>query len=183
MNEYCFSINNVLCEEGIAHALSQMFFNQLPVIICVGTDASIGDALGPIVGTILLEKQLPCIVYGSLDKPVTAKEIATIKEFVENVHKRSYVLVVDAAVGKFEDVGTIKVFDKPIKPGLGANKKLPELGDASIIGIIGEKAMGGEGVLFKSRIGTIYRYASVIASGISRFIDNIDKELKYTESI
>lgn len=183
MNEYCFSINNVLCEEGIAHALGQIFYNQIPIIICVGTDASIGDSLGPIVGTMLIERQQPCIVYGSLDKPVTAREISAVKEFVEKVHPRSYVLVIDAAVGKFEDVGTIKVFDKPIKPGLGANKKLPELGDASIIGIIGEKALGGEGALFTSRLGNVYRFASLITDGICAFLNGVEKNGIYQKTI
>jgi|GEM_PF-2945695 len=37
-----------------------------PVILCIGTDRSTGDALGPLVGTMLSQHSLRAAVYGTL---------------------------------------------------------------------------------------------------------------------
>ncbi|MBP5316009.1 MAG: DUF1256 domain-containing protein, partial [Muribaculaceae bacterium] len=66
-----------------------------PVIICVGTDLSIGDSLGPIVGTMLKDCGLNAFIYGKLSETITAKEIRAVKNFVEKCHPYSKTLVID----------------------------------------------------------------------------------------
>ena len=46
------------------------------VILCIGTDRSTGDALGPLIGTHLSRLNLPQLhVYGTLDEPVHATNL------------------------------------------------------------------------------------------------------------
>ena len=110
------------------------------MIVCIGTDLSIGDSLGPIVGTMLHEYNLNAFVYGRLSETITAKDIRSIKSFVEKAHPKAKTLIVDAAIGEKNDVGSIKMSLAPIRPGLGANKDLPEIGTVNLIGIVAERS-------------------------------------------
>lgn len=179
MVEYKFFCKNDVSSSGVSYALSQMGFDEIPVIICVGSDITIGDSLGPIVGTILRNKRLPCIIYGSLDLPVVAQDIYYLKEFVKKAHPYSKVLVIDAAVGASQDVGFIKVLADGLKPGLGANKNLPKIGDASIIGIVAKKSPKNEALFHCTRLGFVNSLAEVIADGIC---DYFKTEFKIEES-
>lgn len=175
MNDCCFSIKNEICADGISYTLERAFGGEIPVIICVGTDATVGDALGPMVGTALLERGAPAFVYGSLSAPVTAKEIEAVKEFTLNAHPYSQILVIDAAVGKSEDIGVVKILDGGIKPGLGANKNLPKLGNKSIIGIVAERTGDSQAIMQVTRIGFIYRFAEIITRGVLDYLKRADK--------
>ncbi len=140
-----FTFNSIAREnhEEIAKAVKILYGNEFPVIICVGSDLVVGDSLGPIVGSKLLEiLNGKAFVYGTLSSPITAKEIETIKQTTKKLHPHSKVIVVDAGVGNSEDIGQIKIADYGINPGLGVNKILPLIGDVSIVGIVGEKERG-----------------------------------------
>ena len=53
-----------------------------PVILCIGSDLSVGDSLGPLCGTMLSERTgADIFVYGTLKKTVTAKEVRYMSEF------------------------------------------------------------------------------------------------------
>ena len=102
-------------------------------------------------------------------------------EFIKNAHPESLVAVIDAAVGRKEDLGLIKVQNCGIKPGLGVNKNLPSVGDFSIIGILGEKTCE-KSVLTVGRLSTVYEMANNIAQGIQIFVQNNKKRL-YREEL
>lgn len=48
------------------------YITSKTVIVCIGTDKCIGDCLGPLVGTMLLEKFIPLPVYGTIKSPMHA---------------------------------------------------------------------------------------------------------------
>ncbi len=177
--EYSFLSNDILTPSKIADALSEFYDYYTPVVICVGTDAAIGDTLGPLVGTKLKESGLSAFVYGSLDKTVTAKEIPAIKRFVSSVHPLAKTIVIDAAVGFKEDVGKIKVSDDGIYPGLGADKKLPKLGDGSIIGIVSPRSENNNVFMNLTRFSPIYKMADVIAEGLKIYFTACEQKPVY----
>lgn len=172
MSEYKFFGKSEISASGISYALNKLNFESMPVIVCVGTDITIGDSLGPIVASLLIEKDLPFIIYGSLATPVTAQDICFVKSFVKNAHPYSPILTVDAAVGEPSEVGYIKVLSSGIKPGLGANKNLPLLGDASIIGIVAKKSQNNHALFHETRLGFVYGLAKIIALGIEEYFLN-----------
>ena len=100
------------------------------VIVCIGTDLLSGDCLGPLVGQMLIEKRVPCFVYGTLKFPVTALNIDKVNKFIRDRHKGNMVVAIDSAVG--EKVGSIKVSRGSLKPGSASGKKLLPIGDVSI---------------------------------------------------
>ena len=88
--------------------ISQELINLLPtgklqtiVIVCIGTDRSTGDSLGPLVGTLLSEKaensSSSFHVYGTLDDPITCDELSEklneIKKFIQSIYHRNRCLL------------------------------------------------------------------------------------------
>ncbi len=168
---YTFSTFNEYAPNGIATALTTIGKEASPpVILCIGSDLVLGDSLGPLIGTILLKKNLPAYVYGSLSFPVTAKEVGYAKTYLEKTHPHSRVIAVDAAVGNGEDVGLIRVLRKGIKPGLGVGKNIKAVGDLSIIGIVAEKSKGNDKLFNLTRLNLIYNMAEKIALGLENFL-------------
>ena len=160
----------------ICSSLHVLFGGNIPVIICVGTDLSIGDSLGPLVGTILCEKDVKAFVYGKLSGTITAKEVDSVRRFVEKTHPKSKTLVIDAAVGSKEDVGCIRISLAPLKPGSGASENLPEIGDVTIIGIVAQRSCANYSLLNLTRLSPIYKMAKSIACGIADYIDEVNKD-------
>ncbi len=173
-NEFSFNLYNSLAPSGTVLALKKVLpsTDQIPVVLCIGSDLSVGDSLGPIAGTKLKEKLigLNCYVYGCLSKPITAHEVKYINDFLKLTHPGSPVIAIDAAVGAAGDIGLIKIARRGVKPGSGANKKLARVGDVSIIGIIAEKSVFNFSILSATRLNIVYRMADIIAEGVATFI-------------
>lgn len=172
--EYSFNLYNSLAPGGVCLALKKILPHpeQAPVVLCIGSDLSIGDSLGPVTGTKLKEKLagLNCYVYGSLSKPITAHEVKYMNEFLKFTHPGSPVIAVDAAVGVAGDIGLIKVAKRGIKPGSGANKKLSKVGDVSLMGIIAERSVFNYSLFSATRLNVVYKMAEIISEGIATFI-------------
>ena len=106
------------------------------VIVCIGTDKCIGDCLGPLVGSILIENFYPLPVYGTLSSPIHALNIDERLNEIYAAHPNASIIGVDACLGDIEDIGEIRIRDYAIHPGKGVGKELPEVGIASVIGIV-----------------------------------------------
>ena len=106
------------------------------IIICVGTDKCIGDCLGPLVGSLLVENNFPLPVFGTLEYPIHALNIEENLRSINKLHPNSLVIGIDACLGEESSIGEIHIRDYPIHPGKGVGKRLPEVGNISIIGIV-----------------------------------------------
>ncbi|MBQ8295777.1 MAG: spore protease YyaC [Clostridia bacterium] len=197
--EYAFHIYNKLAADGISMATDQLlrrnarqkndktrgaglrspqnmgedpFDGTPPVVVCVGSDLAIGDSLGPITGSMLKFKTqgLRVFLYGTLSAPVTAKEIGYMRTFLKETHVGSQVIAVDAAVGEEGDIGLMKLNDKPLLPGAGANKKLGALGDVSVLGVVAEKSVANYGLLNTTRLNLVYTMAEILSDGIAALL-------------
>ena len=144
--------------------------NKNPVIVCVGSDLVLGDSLGPLVGTMLIKRKVCAFVYGTLNAPLTAKEVVCAKTQISLLHPNSFTVAIDAAVGNREDIGLIKVTDRGLKPGLGVDKNLGTLGDCSVIGIVAGKSLQNYNLFNLTRLNLIYKMAEKIADGIEKFL-------------
>ena len=141
-HELSFSVFNDFIIDNICQSLINLNKNNLtPIFVCVGSDLVLGDSLGPLKGTLLKKKGASHLVYGTLNSPITAKEVEYAKTYLKEMHPNSLIIAIDAAVGDQDDVGVIRIQNKGLKPGLGVNKKLGVLGDFSIIGVVASKSM------------------------------------------
>lgn len=185
--DYSFNLYNALAPEGICLALKKMLAanNANPVILCIGSDLSVGDSLGPVTGTKLKEKlkNLNCYVYGTLAKPITAHEVKYMNEFLRQTHPSSPIIAVDAAVGLAGDIGLIRLAKGAIKPGSGANKKLAKVGDISVMGIVAEHSVFNYSLFSATRLNIIYKMAEIISEGICSYIlENINSRIQNVDS-
>jgi putative sporulation protein YyaC len=139
------------------------------VVLCIGTDRSTGDALGPLVG----ERLAPLVagraaVYGTLDEPVHASNLPETLERLRARHPRPFTVAVDACLGRVDSVGTISVGAGPLQPGAGVNKALPEVGQAYVTGTVNVAGFMEYFVLQNTRLSLVMRMAEVIGDGLAR---------------
>jgi putative sporulation protein YyaC len=137
------------------------------VFVCIGTDRSTGDSLGPLVGTLLEDKSLRTFyVYGTLDEPIHAVNLSEKLKEIHGKHHDPYIIGIDACLGRTKNVGVIQVGNGPVKPGAGVNKELPAVGDIHITGIVNVSGFMEFFVLQNTRLNLVMRMAKTIANGI-----------------
>lgn len=181
--EFSFHLFNSFAKIGLKNALERTIgeIDSPPVFVCIGSDLAIGDSLGPLVGTMLQKRNLRAYLYGSLNAPVTAKEIKYLKEFVKKAHPNSKLVAIDAALGAENEKGLIKLSDHALRPGSGANKRLGDIGDVSILGILGKKSLYPYSELNLTRLSFVYKMAETIADGINEYIENFRENTSLCE--
>jgi putative sporulation protein YyaC len=137
------------------------------VILCIGTDRSTGDALGPLVGSKLLAQSPQLLrVYGTLEDPVHAMNLEEKVQYIQRAHPSSTIIAIDACLGQFSNVGHINVADGPLKPGAGVKKDLPSVGTFHITGIVNVGGFMEYFVLQNTRLYVVMGMAEVIASAL-----------------
>lgn len=134
------------------------------VVLCVGTDRSTGDCLGPLVGSQLLAKgSKELSVYGSLDKPVHASNLQQTLTELGSIHQNPFLIAVDACLGKLDSVGYISLAKGALKPGAGVHKNLPMVGEACLTGIVNVGGFMEYMVLQNTRLGIVMNMAGIIS--------------------
>lgn len=142
------------------------YLTEETIIVCIGTDKCIGDCLGPLVGSILNENFFPLPVYGTLSSPIHALNIDERLDEIYKNHPNASIIGVDACLGNEDDIGQIRTRDYAIHPGKGVGKELPEVGIASIIGIV-DSSNNSELFFSRSiRLSFIMDMAKVIAKAL-----------------
>lgn len=142
------------------------YFSKNTIIVCIGTDKCVGDCLGPLVGTFLLEKNFPLPVYGTLENPIHALNLDKKLKEINKLHPSASIIGIDACLGDIKSIGEIHSRDYSIHPGKGVGKSLPDVGIASIIGIV-DACENPE--LFTSRsirLNLIFEMAKVICNSL-----------------
>lgn len=137
------------------------------VILCIGTDRSTGDSLGPITGSKLIELGLNSkVVYGTLEEPVHAVNLQDTIHLIKRNHPHPFIIAIDACLGRAESVGYISIKEGPLQPGTGVNKDLPAVGDLQIIGIVNIGGFMEYMVLQNTRLNLVMKMADIISHGI-----------------
>lgn len=168
-------------DEHLALHLAQRFrlkpFEEEIILVCIGTDRSTGDALGPLVGSKLQTHSSRLLqVYGTLDDPVHAMNLTDKLEFIQTKHSKATVIAVDACLGQFSHVGNINVINGPLKPGAGVKKELPAVGTFHITGIVNVGGFMEYFVLQNTRLAVVMNMAEIIASGLSKAVSLASEE-------
>ena len=144
---------------------------QPVVILCIGTDRVTGDALGPLVGHQLYTSANNFIIYGNLEQPVHAINLAETMERIYQKYEDPYVIAIDASLGTKEHIGYVTLRQGPLKPGQGIAKNLPEIGDISITGIVNLSGRPGAFLLQNTRLCTVMKLVDCITLGINHAED------------
>jgi putative sporulation protein YyaC len=161
---------------------------QEVVFVCIGSDRSSGDSYGPFVGLKLkeifsLRKYTHVSVYGCLDYPVHAKNLAETVQIIHQNHRDTIVIAIDSCLGSSEHIGTIQLEKGPIKPGSGVQKDLPPIGEYSISGIVNVGGFLPLQVLQCTRLSLVYKMANKTADFITRALFELEYEKKKKKAV
>lgn len=138
------------------------------VVVCIGSDRSTGDSLGPLVGSRLARKRTSGVkVRGTLDHPVHAANLGELLPEIEAEQRKAIVVAVDACLGRAENVGSVCVKPGPLKPGTGVNKNLPHVGLFHIVGVVNVGGFMEYFVLQNTRLSLVMRLADLIADSLA----------------
>lgn len=150
------------------------------VVVCVGTDRSTGDALGPLTGTLFSESNPKHMsVYGTLHDPIHAKNLKDKLKTIQDRYHDPFIIAVDACLGKSSSVGHIIANKGPLKPGAALNKSLPQLGDVHITGVVNIGGFMEYSVLQNTRLSIV----KDMAKSLTSVLNIIDRKLIYHRSI
>ncbi len=139
------------------------------VILCIGSDRSTGDALGPLVGSMIAAMNLKnVVIYGTLETPVHALNLVKTCTTITASHKNAAILAVDSSLGAKKNVGCMQLGMGSLHPGAGVHKNLPPVGDIFITGIVNMGGFMELMVLQSTRLGIVFPLARFISRGIMR---------------
>lgn len=163
----CTKIKDYLLTE-----LQPILYEDRPIIfICIGSDRSTGDSLGPLVGHKLKRFSKNNIhIFGTLENPIHAKNIVSKLNEINFNFINPYIIAIDSCLGSINNIGKVFIQKKPLLPGLALNKNLPAVGDMSITGIVNVSGGFDFLVLQNTRLYTVMNLADSISRGIYYFI-------------
>jgi len=148
-----------------------LYENRVIIFLCIGSDRSTGDSLGPLVGYKLRSFSKNNIyIYGTLESPVHAKNMISILDEINSKFNNPYIIAIDSCLGSLNNIGKIFIKKKPLMPGLALNKQLPPVGEMSITGIVNISGNFEFLVLQNTRLNTVMNLADSISKGIYFFI-------------
>lgn len=108
-----------------AHSIENIVF------LCIGTDCSTGDALGPLVGSRL--EGLGFTVVGTLNKPCDGYNY---EQRVKAIPVDKIIIAIDACLGQDESVGSYLTAAGPLQPGQATRSSLTPSGHYSLAAIV-----------------------------------------------
>lgn len=185
---YCFSVDatspNAYLEVGnyLLKKLQMLTSKNTDIIfLCIGSDRSTGDSLGPLIGYKLKSSSKNNIhIFGSLDTPIHSKNIEEIIKKIHTTYSNPFIIAIDSCLGNIHNIGKVFISDEPLQPGLALNKSLPSVGNMSIKGVVNISGTIDFIVLQNTRLYTVMTLADCIAKGISLFIfKSVNDDLDY----
>lgn len=163
LNNSTMILRDTLCE----YILPIVKSKRTIIFLCIGSDRSTGDSLGPLVGHKLrFLSRDNLYIYGNLESPVHAKNLRDIIHKINTQFKDPYIIAVDACLGNVQNIGKICVEEKSLCPGSAMNKDLPPVGNLSITGIVNISGALEFMVLQNTRLHTVMELADTISNGI-----------------
>lgn len=157
---------------NLSYELLQLFTSEAilerpKVILCIGSDRSTGDCLGPLIGYKLSQNIYENVaIVGTLTRPVHAMNLEETLEEIYASYEDPFIVAIDASLGKKDHIGYITLGRGPLRPGLGVNKQLPAVGDVHITGIVNFSGMMENLILQTTRLSVIMRLADIISESL-----------------
>ena len=170
--EQKFSVHNPSAMRHIAASITKITYQAVEtrqdiIVLCIGSDRSTGDALGPLTGTKLQTLNPHFNVLGTLDEPVHATNLTHVIQHINRSFANPFVIAVDACLGKLDNVGCVALGDGSVKPGSAVHKELPPVGDAYVTGVVNIGGFMEHMVLQSTRLNLVVKMSDAIAYGLS----------------
>lgn len=149
------------------HLASLLYcYHTRPVFLCIGSDKVRGDSLGPVIGSLLLKKDTDLCVFGTLDFPVHALNLAAATEYIYQTYPGRPLVAIDASLGVREHVKYLTLGRGGLNPGAGVRKSLGTVGDVFLTGIVAPAGPLSNLALQVVQRSTVLSMAAVMTEGI-----------------
>lgn len=142
-------------------------------IYCIGSNKVIGDMLGPMVGSMLINnlENNNVKVFGHLNEPLTYRKL-----MYSNIKDKNSIFI-DSALGNKYDIGKVIISNRKLMPGKALSKDKICYKGTSIKAIVGENR--NNTILNAIELKRVpYEYIRDFAKFISK---NIYETIKYNE--
>ncbi|WP_052947881.1 spore protease YyaC [Aneurinibacillus tyrosinisolvens] len=138
------------------------------VIVCIGTIKAIGDALGPMIGTLLEDLSLDSsiFIHGTIKQPVHALNLEETMLLIHTIYEQPYIVAIDASLGHLHHIGYIQLLEGPLLPGSSLKKQLPPVGDIHMKAIVNSIGPYNYMMLQTANEKAVRGMAKVIASAL-----------------
>lgn len=167
-------------EEDAVSKLNEQIVSWLPrlsreyIVVCIGTDRSTGDSLGPLTGSLFTAKKPNHIkIYGTLHQPVHATNLTDYINDIKKNHKNPFIIAVDACLGRNASIGNLIAGVGPVQPGSALKKTLPAIGDIHITGVVNMSGFMEHTILQNTRLSIVMD----MAVKITELLDSLDRQL------
>lgn len=159
--EFAWTLHEMICE------IMEEKKKDGVLVLCIGTDRSTGDSLGPLTGYKLKEQRVRRIqIIGTLERPVHAMNLEQSMAMIRIRYPNHVIIAVDASVGSQDHVGYITLGKGALRPGLGVCKDLQAVGDIFITGIVGGYGNYDPLMLQSVRLSVVMRMADHICESV-----------------
>lgn len=107
------------------------------VVVGVGDYEIFADSIGPRCISEIQKYSDTISVYGNSINPMNRSNLKQMRDKIQEDHKSAFIIAIDASLGKLKP-GTVQVETKPLKPAKGMNCDCGEIGDLSVLAVVGE---------------------------------------------
>lgn len=151
------------------------------VFLCVGTNKIIGDMIGPMVGEDLKNRiyknvKKEIIIFGNMENTLNLKNAENIIGEVKNRYINPFIITIDTALGREENLKKIYVTQGEIEIGKAVSKGIKYKSHVNIKGVVGKYSSTKEkniNTLKNVEPEAIFYLSSIISNGITEVIKNI----------
>ncbi len=153
--------------DNLRRHLEELVTDRPVVLLCIGSDRSTGDSLGPLIGSAVENLDQDFFrVHGTLAQPVHATNLQETLDAIHREYKDPFIIAVDACLGRLESVGCVNICEGALKPGAGVKKELPPVGNVHITGVVNVGGFMEFTVLQNTRLNMVMRIADVVCAGL-----------------
>ena len=144
--------------------------------VCIGTDRSTGDSLGPLVGTMLEERGISRVI-GTLREPCDADRLPLMAgRFAKEAAEGRTIVAIDACLGRPESVGAFLVSSGPLVPAQSMGKSFPPIGAYSIAAIVNTNSPKPYWTLQTTSLYKVIGMATAIADALASVMNDGERE-------
>ena len=160
-NQFRTHYSNLLGMHRLQKRFRTLVANQVHrphILLCLGSDRSTGDSLGPLTGTKLSMLDPSNIgIFGTLDAPVHAQNLEETLARINEYYPNPFIIALDATLGRPQSVGFVTLSFGPMRPGSALKKHLPLVGDVHLTGVVNNTHLFQSLVLQSTRLDLVWR--------------------------
>ncbi|WP_440112645.1 spore protease YyaC [Paenibacillus sp. QZ-Y1] len=135
--------------------------------VCIGTDRSTGDALGPLTGTLLQEHGVSHVV-GTLASPCDAD---TLEKRLALVPSHHAIIAIDACLGPKHATGTYYLSNHSLIPAKSVGGNLPSVGHYSVAAVVNANGPRPYSILQMTSLHFVMGMSQTIAKAVAQALE------------